>query len=235
MSKAGSATLDDFADEPTGTDSPTVGESLETTTHHAHTRYAANDEPGVEDGVDDLDRRLEDDPEIATDGKTDVRNPCRDNSRLEIDDPEHCKQCGAELPDVDEKDAQGRPLVWTKGQWESLEICADCWTDQELEKLRGSAWTDTSASVPRCCGMSKSSNYSDNTELSVENYLCRRRSDFSGDILLKSTIPSNFFNNRNTIQTPTASTHNKTNAPTKMATISASAAIDSKSSDLVIV
>lgn len=47
MSKAGSATLGDFADDITGSDSPTVGETLETTTHRAHTRYAAHDEPGV--------------------------------------------------------------------------------------------------------------------------------------------------------------------------------------------
>ena len=60
----------------------------------------------------------------------------RPNSRLEIDDPKHCKECGGELAEGESEDAQGRPLNWGGGQWHSIELCPECWTEKRLDKLR---------------------------------------------------------------------------------------------------
>ena len=60
----------------------------------------------------------------------------RDGSRLEIDDPEHCKRCGAEIPSGGDTDAQGRPMSWIEGDWVTLELCHDCWARDHVEKLQ---------------------------------------------------------------------------------------------------
>ena len=65
----------------------------------------------------------------------------RDGSRLEVDDPEHCKECGVEIqhPDFHAHDAQGRPMTYIQGddgpEWISLERCADCWAEEKVEEL----------------------------------------------------------------------------------------------------
>ena len=65
----------------------------------------------------------------------------RPNTRLEVDDPEHCKKCGGELPKSDYKDSQGRPMFWAKLNWQSIELCPDCWAEKEIDKLR-SLWME---------------------------------------------------------------------------------------------
>lgn len=63
----------------------------------------------------------------------------RDGSRLEIDDPRYCKECGTELdytslPRVD----NGVLLVWMNDEWKwvELERCHNCWWEEEKKALR---------------------------------------------------------------------------------------------------
>jgi len=63
----------------------------------------------------------------------------RADSRLELDDPQHCKDCGAHLGLEDEPtDDHGRPMTWIYPEldWESVEICKDCWAEEQLDALR---------------------------------------------------------------------------------------------------
>ena len=61
----------------------------------------------------------------------------REDSKLEVEDMEHCKKCGAELP-IDQHqayDGEGRPMNFTIDGWQSIELCPDCWVEPQLEKL----------------------------------------------------------------------------------------------------
>jgi predicted amidophosphoribosyltransferase len=61
----------------------------------------------------------------------------RRGTRLESDDPKHCKKCGAEIPHVDDyTDKYGRPIAWVSGDWVALERCHDCWAKDQLRQLR---------------------------------------------------------------------------------------------------
>ncbi|WP_418284790.1 hypothetical protein [Halorubrum sp. DTA46] len=63
----------------------------------------------------------------------------RDGSRLELEDPEHCKKCGGELPTgpCDATDDLGRPMIWSTAlaDWVSIEKCPDCWARERIEGL----------------------------------------------------------------------------------------------------
>ncbi len=64
----------------------------------------------------------------------------RRQSKLEVDDPKHCKECGGELPTgpLESEDKQGRPEIWSSklGKFVTIELCPDCWTNEQLKKLR---------------------------------------------------------------------------------------------------
>lgn len=60
----------------------------------------------------------------------------RADSRLAVDDPEHCKECGDELPESGHTDSQGRPMFWRDLEWHSIEYCPDCWAREEIAELR---------------------------------------------------------------------------------------------------
>lgn len=64
----------------------------------------------------------------------------REGSRLEVDDPEYCKECGREIPydeNFNAHDPQGRPMAYVaaKDAWVVLELCPDCWAEERIEKL----------------------------------------------------------------------------------------------------
>jgi hypothetical protein len=76
----------------------------------------------------------------------------RDGSRLEIEDPEHCKKCGAELPTgwCDTTDDLGRPMIWRSalGEWVAIEKCPDCWARERIEGLIGECSDKYAGEVP---------------------------------------------------------------------------------------
>jgi len=60
----------------------------------------------------------------------------RDESRLEVDDPKHCKQCGAPISFDDfSATVEGKPMVWVDGDWVILEKCHDCWAEAKVDEL----------------------------------------------------------------------------------------------------
>lgn len=63
----------------------------------------------------------------------------RRGSRLEVEDPEHCKECGAEIPtdEITVHDEQGRPQNLRSDTWEwvTIERCHDCWAEEKLREL----------------------------------------------------------------------------------------------------
>ena len=61
----------------------------------------------------------------------------RDGTRLENDDPQHCKKCGSRISVDDVHDSQGRPLSWdsTEQDWVVIERCVECWSDKKLRNL----------------------------------------------------------------------------------------------------
>ena len=69
--------------------------------------------------------------------KTMSESERRDGTRLEQDDPQHCKMCGGRINVVSAHDSQGRPMSWdySSGEWIVLEKCADCWADEKLDEL----------------------------------------------------------------------------------------------------
>jgi len=60
----------------------------------------------------------------------------RNRTRLEHDDPEYCKRCGQKIPNKNGyTDEHGRPMVFVGLEWVSLELCHECWTDDELTDI----------------------------------------------------------------------------------------------------
>lgn len=64
----------------------------------------------------------------------------RSGTKLEVDDPDYCKECGAELPtgDITARDDEGRLLIWKscEGGWETVETCPECWVEKRISRLR---------------------------------------------------------------------------------------------------
>jgi len=62
----------------------------------------------------------------------------RNHSKLEKDDPGHCKKCGAELPDgtFDTVDEQGRPEIFYNGEFVGIEKCGACWLKEQMSGIR---------------------------------------------------------------------------------------------------
>ena len=77
---------------------------------------------------------------MSADGTT------RDGSRLEVDDVQHCKECGLEI-EVDLESTDG--LVWNhaKREWEFVEKCAACKAEESLEGLSHLYQTDVAFDV----------------------------------------------------------------------------------------
>lgn len=80
-----------------------------------------------------------------------VDDPRREHSKLEVEDPEHCKKCGAELP-TDKftiYDAQGRPMNWTDdGDFEVIEKCPDCWAERKIQLLKDESRSRYTGELP---------------------------------------------------------------------------------------
>jgi hypothetical protein len=72
----------------------------------------------------------------------------RSDSRLEKDDPEHCKKCGAEIPSDGYHDSHGRPMSWSGTDWVSLELCPDCWARGKIRKIRWECTERYAGEVP---------------------------------------------------------------------------------------
>lgn len=66
----------------------------------------------------------------------------RPGSKLEVDDPDYCKRCGAEIQCDDDADwvVRDEDGVYEsydgRGEWKRVEKCIDCWLDSELAVLR---------------------------------------------------------------------------------------------------
>lgn len=62
----------------------------------------------------------------------------RRGSRLELDDGEYCKRCGAELPGS-KTNPDGQRIIWDSDglEWNVIELCPECWTEKRLQMLRG--------------------------------------------------------------------------------------------------
>ena len=57
----------------------------------------------------------------------------RENSRLEVDDPYHCKWCGAELPEV----MVDGPIAGEGTEYAPVELCGSCKGKQVLAAAQG--------------------------------------------------------------------------------------------------
>lgn len=93
--------------------------------------------------------------ELLTDGgveQDDGGVDRRDGSRLEVEDPEHCKKCGGELPTgpCDATDAHGRPMIWSSAlaDWQTIVKCPDCWARERIEGLIGECQDRYAGNVP---------------------------------------------------------------------------------------
>lgn len=64
----------------------------------------------------------------------------RDQTRLEVDDPQFCKECGAkmEVSSWGGTDPDGVPVVWMYDEWEwvRVEECHECWWQEQKKRLR---------------------------------------------------------------------------------------------------
>ncbi len=66
-----------------------------------------------------------------TDATADER---RKNSRLEVDDPQHCKECGAEI-EIDTDGEDGMRYDFLQDDYVAVERCAACFAEIALKKV----------------------------------------------------------------------------------------------------
>lgn len=75
----------------------------------------------------------------------------REYSKLEVEDPEHCKECGAEIPTNKDTvyDEQGRPMNWTDDlEFVTIEKCPDCWVARKIERLEDECMSRFAGELP---------------------------------------------------------------------------------------
>ena len=74
----------------------------------------------------------------------------RDGSKLAIDDPNYCKECGAELPEgwYGAEDDDGAPLAYYDGEWHRIERCKDCWAHEQLRQLLSESMERFDGEIP---------------------------------------------------------------------------------------
>jgi len=70
----------------------------------------------------------------------------RKSSKLENDDPKHCKKCGAKIDHEGPTDNSGRPLTWMpygpdvdEPHWEPIERCRECWVQDHVDEIEMAA------------------------------------------------------------------------------------------------